>query len=166
MNVPQKVLGCDPGYERLGVALIERTKGRETLVYSACLRTSKDAPFSSRLEKLGGEIERMIREEKPDALALERLYFAKNQKTAMAVAEVRGMLLYLAGKYSLPVFEYTPMQVKVAVTGSGASDKKGVALMLPRLIELSPLKRLDDEMDAIAVALTCLASTKSPLMGM
>ena len=160
---PKKVLGFDPGYERLGVALVERAALRESLLYSTCIHTSKSDPFPLRLRALGDATEKVIAKERPDALALERLYLTKNHKTAMGVAEVRGMLLYLAGKHALPVFEYTPMQVKLAVTGHGKSDKASVLAMVSKLIELPVKPMLDDEIDAIAVALTCLASTRRSL---
>ena len=167
-NKPQRVLAFDPGFERLGVAILEKQKGnpstplraRETLLYSACIRTKAKLPFAQRLLQLGQEAEVLIKKWKPDAVALEDVYFAKNAKTALKVAEVRGMLSYLAAIHKLTLFEYTPLQVKVAVTGHGRSDKRAVAAMVPRLITLPRRVRLDDEIDAIAVGLTCLACEK------
>ncbi len=169
----QRVLAFDPGFERLGVAVVEKTHStsfdrtqdkslgasnrREILLYSACIRTDAKIAFAQRLLILGKEVEVLIKKWKPDAMALEDLYFAKNAKTAMKVAEVRGMLVYLAATRGLALFEYTPLQVKVAVTGWGHSDKRAVAVMIPRLIALPKRVRLDDELDAIAVGLTCLA---------
>jgi crossover junction endodeoxyribonuclease RuvC len=112
------------------------------------------------LEILGEAAERLIDEYEPSAVALEDVYFAKNEKTAMKIARVAGMLAYIAAKNGLTLFEYTPTQVKVAITGWGKGDKKAIAAMVPRLIALPNKKRLDDELDAIAVGLTCLASTK------
>ena len=93
-------------------------------------------------------------------VALETIYFEKNAKTAIGVAQVKGMLAYIASTHDLPVFEYTPLEVKVAITGYGKSTKAAVAAMLPRLIQLPTRKRLDDEVDAIAIGLTCLASVR------
>lgn len=157
-----RVLAFDPGYERLGVAVIEKNNGKETLVYSDCVRTSASLPFPERLKILGEAAEEAIKKYKPGACALEEVYFEKNAKTAMQVAEVRGMLAYIAAKSGLPVSHYTPLQVKVATTGYGKSDKKAVEAMVGRLIALPSKKRLDDELDAIAIGLTHLASSRYP----
>jgi crossover junction endodeoxyribonuclease RuvC len=154
-----RVLAFDPGFERLGVAVVEKIK-KEELLYSNCLRTAASLPFPERLASLGNAVETLLKKWKPDVVALEELYFAKNEKTAMKVAEVRGMLVYVAAARGLEIYQYTPMQVKVAVTGYGGGDKKAVAAMVPRLVTLPAGKRLDDEMDAIAVGLTCLASVR------
>jgi crossover junction endodeoxyribonuclease RuvC len=95
-------------------------------------------------------------------VALEEVYFEKNAKTAMQVAEVRGMLSYIAAKNGLVVHQYTPLEVKVAITGYGKSDKRAVAAWWSGLVTLPKKKRLDDELDAIAVGLTCLASSRYP----
>ena len=164
-----RVLAFDPGFEWLGVAVVEKVKNpstslrasnKEELLYSSCVRTDAKLPFPERLAQLGAAVEKLLEEWKPDAVALEDLYFAKNVKTAMQVAEVRGMLIYLAASRGVPIYQYTPLQVKVAVTGYGGSDKRAVAAMVPRLLTLPPSKRLDDEMDAIAIGLTCLASLR------
>ncbi len=158
-----RILAFDPGFERLGVAVVEKQNGKETLLYSACLRTSASLSFHERLHILGSGAEKLIQEFTPHAVALEDVYFAKNAKTAMKIAEVRGMLAYIASKHHLPVYQYTPLQVKVAITGYGKSDKAAVALMIPRLVQLPKRARLDDELDAIAVGLTCIASLRLPL---
>jgi crossover junction endodeoxyribonuclease RuvC len=155
-----RVLAFDPGYERLGIAVLERGNGREKLLYSACARTSAKDSFPARLAILGREVESLIAAWAPSCVALESLYFENNAKTAMNVSAVRGMLLYLAARSNLPAHEYTPLQVKVAITGNGRSDKAGIALMVPRLVGMQPGKRLDDELDAIAVGITCLASIR------
>lgn len=152
-----KVLAFDPGYERLGVAVLERAGGKEVLIHSDCVRTPKTLPFHERLKLLGEAAERLIGEYAPECVALEKVYFEKNAKTAMAVAEVRGMLAYIAAARGLPLREYTPLEIKAAVTGYGRGDKSAIALMVPRLIALPAKKRVDDELDAIAVGLTCLA---------
>ena len=161
MNSPKRVLGFDPGFERLGIAVLEKEGPREKLIHSECLRTAPDLPFPERVRLLGEAAEKLIRAFKPLAVALEKVYFENNVKTAMQVAEVCGVLIYIAASYNLPVFEYTPLQVKAAVTGSGASSKQSVARMLSRLVGLPEKKRLDDEMDAIAIALTCLVSERA-----
>ncbi len=155
-----RVLAFDPGYERLGVAVLEKQDGKEVLLYSGCVRTLAKAGFAERLKKLGEEAEALILEWQPEAVALEEVFFEKNAKTAMQVAEVRGMLMYIAAKANLPCHHYTPGEVKVATTGYGGSDKKAIAAMVPKLLRLPTGKRLDDELDAIAVGITCLASVR------
>lgn len=155
-----KVLAFDPGYERLGAAVVEREGSKETLIHSECVRTPAKLPFEERLLLLGQAAERLIQEFSPSAVALEEVYFEKNAKTAMQVAEVRGMLSYVARKAGLPLHQFTPLEVKVAVTGYGKSDKAAVSMMVSRLVRLPEKKRLDDEMDAIAIGLTCLATVR------
>ncbi len=155
-----RVLAFDPGFERLGVAVVEKNK-KEELLYSDCVRTKATLLFSERLAILGKEVDALIKKWKPDCVALENLYFENNAKTAMNVAAVRGMLIYLGAAHDLVVHEYTPLQVKVAVTGYGKSDKRAVALMVQKLVSIQDKKRLDDELDAIAVGLTCLASVRN-----
>ena len=153
-------LAFDPGYERLGVAVVEKQNGKERLLHSACMRTSAALPFATRLKELGAATEALIKKWEPSAVALEEVYFKNNAKTAMQVAEVRGVLTYLAAARDLPVHQYTPMEVKVATTGYGGSDKRAVGLMVRRLITVPAGKKLDDELDAIAVGITCLASLR------
>ncbi len=155
-----RVLAFDPGYERLGAAVLEKQKGKEVLLHSECIRTTKSLSFPERLATLGAATETLIKKWKPDCIAIENLYFEKNAKTAMNVSAVRGMLLYIAASRGLPAREYTPLQVKAAVTGYGRGNKAGIALMVPKLLALPPRVRLDDELDAIAVGITCLASIR------
>lgn len=154
------VLAFDPGFERLGVAVV-RKSAKEELLHSDCVRTAKTLHFPERLKLLGEAVEAAIKKWKPDLIALEDVYFEKNAKTAMQVAQVRGMLCYIAAAHELPVESFSPPQVKVAVTGYGGSDKRAVEHMVRRLVAVPPEKKLDDEMDAIAVALTCLASRRT-----
>lgn len=156
-----KILGIDPGYERLGIAVIEKKGGTETLLHSECFKTSAKKPFTERLNEIGGATENALTRFKPDALAIENLFVSNNQKTAMRVGEVRGVILYLAASRDIPIYEYTPLQVKNAVTGNGKSDKRQVASMVRRLIRIEKDIEHDDEMDAIAIALCASASIRS-----
>lgn len=155
-----KVLGVDPGYDRLGAAVMEKKDGREALLFSACLETDKNDSLPERLLSLGVRFEALLKEHRPDAVAVETLFFSRNQKTAMPVAEARGMVVYLAKKHGCEVLEFGPNQVKVAITGYGASDKRAVMEMLRRLVPSLPADALDDEYDAIAVGVTALASRR------
>lgn len=155
-----RVLAFDPGYERLGVAVLEKQNGKEKLLFSDCVRTSAKLSFAERLAELGRTVEKLIKKWEPTCVALENLYFETNAKTAMNVSAVRGMLLYIAARDGLAAYEYTPLQVKVAITGYGRSDKAAVASMAGRLVVIPKGKKLDDEIDAIAVGITCLASLR------
>lgn len=167
-----KVLGIDPGYERLGIAIVEKRENADFLVFSECFQTSKNLDFHERLLLLGNRVEEIIKIHQPDTLAIETLMFNTNQKTAMNVAEARGVVLYQAIKNKLSIFEYTPLQIKIAITGYGRSDKNQVTEMVKRLIvtEKRPASAKgygvagevkDDEYDAIAIAITCFASYKT-----
>ncbi|MBL4644727.1 MAG: crossover junction endodeoxyribonuclease RuvC [Candidatus Pacebacteria bacterium] len=149
-----KIIGIDPGYERLGIAVVEKTTQKELLLYSQCFQTDSKLPFHERLLLLGEELQSVITKHKPDHLALENIFFNTNQKTAMDVAAVRGVILYVARSKNVQTFEYTPPQIKAAVGGSGRASKKEVASMLHHLIDINKEIRYDDEYDAIAVALT------------
>ncbi len=153
-----RILAIDPGFERVGISVIEKTMTpKHNLVYSACFKTSAKIPFHKRLALIGEEVERVIKKFKPEALAIEKLYFTTNQKTVMGVAEARGVMLYCASHNNLSIFEYTPPQIKVAVTGYGKSTKEGVMSMVTKLIEIKTKTSSDDELDAIAIGITCLA---------
>jgi crossover junction endodeoxyribonuclease RuvC len=153
----QRVLAFDPGYDRLGVAVLERQHGKEVLIHSECVTTERTAPMPDRLNIIGNRIETLAVEFAPSHVALETLFFNKNQKTAIAVAEVRGIILFLARHHGCAVMEYSPQEIKVAVTGYGKSDKDAVTSMVRRLIPNVPQSALDDEYDAIAVGITALA---------
>jgi crossover junction endodeoxyribonuclease RuvC len=157
-----KVLGIDPGYGRCGMAIVERGDGKDVLTYSACVETSANEDFPTRLAQVAGECLRLLEKHTPDAFAIEKLYFSNNQKTAMQVAEVRGALIQAASSAGVPVFEYTPGQIKSAVAGSGRADKKQIVSMLHLLIKIDKEIRHDDEYDAIAVAITHLAFARTP----
>lgn len=160
------VLSIDPGYERVGIAVIDKPEGsgeKEILVHSDCFITSSKEKFQTRLTLIGDEIKNTIHSHRPDVFAIEKLYFGSNQKTAMRVSEVCGMLLYIAGVHGLPTYEYTPLQIKNAIAGDGRGDKKQVIAMVHHLIKINKKIKYDDEYDAIAIGLTCIASERSPL---
>jgi crossover junction endodeoxyribonuclease RuvC len=153
-----KIISIDPGYERLGVAILEReSKNKEVLVFSECFKTSAKLPHPQRLTLIGNRIKEIIKKYKPEALATEKLFFSGNQKTAMLVAEARGVILYTANSLGLNVFEYTPNDVKIAVTGYGRSEKKQMISMTRKLITINSITNSDDEFDAIAIGLTHFA---------
>lgn len=156
-----RIIAIDPGYERLGIAVIEKTvKGKEVLLYSSCFQTPKQLAHHERLNMVGRELERIIEEYRPKALAIESLFFSKNQKTAMQVAETKGVIVYEASRHGLEVKEYLPVDIKIAVTGYGKSDKSHIIAMVPKLILIDKKIKFDDEYDAIAVGLTHFAHTR------
>lgn len=155
-----KALGVDPGYGRAGVAIVERVREKERLLYSSCIETDSSDPTPLRLRHIGEEIGRLIETWSPDILATERIYFSKNQKTAMGVSEARGVILYLAGKLGIPVLEFTPLEVKITVTGYGKASKEQLARMVATLLLLRTPPRSDDECDAIGLALTAIAERR------
>lgn len=159
-----RIMGIDPGYERLGVAIVEGQVGSEKLIYSECFKTSPKSKFIERLFEITKHTEEAIEKYKPGMFAIENLFLEKNQKTAMRVSEVRGALLFIARKHGLRIEEYTPLQIKSAIVGFGRGDKRQVEMMVRQLINIPNNKvAIDDEYDAIAIALTASASTRSQL---
>jgi crossover junction endodeoxyribonuclease RuvC len=153
-----RVISIDPGYDRLGVAVLENNDGKEVLLYSGCIETSKTDDLPERLFTAGEAFAKLIEQFQPDTLAIETLFFNKNIKTAIGVAQARGLIIYIAKKAGCTIYEFGPQQIKIAVTGYGNSDKKSVIAMVCRLIPNAPMSALDDEYDAIATGITCLAS--------
>ena len=154
------IISIDPGYERLGIAVLEKNQGKEKLIYSDCLRTSPKDSHEDRTLYLGIKLEKLIQKYSPTIFVFESLFFNSNQKTAMHVSKTLGALIYVAKRKGLDVFEFTPPQIKVAVTGNGRSSKEGVIKMIPLLIKIPEKKMLDDEYDAIGCGLTFFANYK------
>ncbi len=152
-----RVISVDPGYDRLGVAVIEYIDGKEHLVHSCCVQTERSQSLLERLQSMGAQFETILNTYSPDTLAIETIFFNNNQKTAIGVAQARGIIIYLAQTAGCKVFEFGPQEVKVAVTGYGKSDKSAVIEMVHRLVPETPENALDDEYDAIAIGITCLA---------
>ena len=159
-----RILGIDPGFERLGIAVLEKSSSakytrtnKERVVFSECFKTSAKLEFSERLKLIGKEVERVIKEYKPEILAIETLFLNTNQKTVMHVAEARGVVVYEGAKAGLKIFEASPPQIKIAITGYGRANKEQIMKMLKILVEIEDNKTSDDELDAVAIALTAFA---------
>lgn len=153
------ILGIDPGYERIGLAIIERAeKGREILIFSDCFQTDKKLPHAERLKLIAEYVRIVVEKYKPNLLGIEKLYFNENQKTAMRVAEARGTIIVVAKEAGLQIEEFTPLQIKIAITGYGRADKKQVSAMVNRLVKINKKVVFDDEYDAIATAITTSVS--------
>jgi crossover junction endodeoxyribonuclease RuvC len=154
-----KVLAIDPGYERLGIAVLEKQKGKDILLYSECFQTDKREVHSKRLFLIYTKLKEIIEEYKTNTCAIETLFFSNNVKTALKVAELRGMVLTLCEIHKMKIYEYSPQAIKLGVTGYGKSDKTAVVKMIPLLVNIDKKIKHDDEFDAIAVGITCLNST-------
>ena len=155
-----KIISIDPGYDRVGIAILEKsikTNNKEQLLYSDCITTFSKDSFEKRLKLIGLRIEEIIQQYQPTVLVIESLFFNSNQKTAMLVAEAKGMIKYIALLNKLDVFEYTPLQIKIAITGYGKSNKQQITTMTQKLIRIKKEIKYDDEYDAIAIGLTYFA---------
>jgi crossover junction endodeoxyribonuclease RuvC len=157
-NISYRILAIDPGYNRIGLAVFEKNDKAENLIFSECHETDRKSPHEKRLDSIATEIKKCIELYKPKVLATEKLFFSVNKKTALLVAEARGVILSIAAENNLAVFEYSPQAIKIAVTGYGASDKQQVIDMVKRLTKTTKKIRHDDEYDAIAIGLTYLAT--------
>lgn len=158
----QRILGIDPGIERLGWGLIEKTpRGIERLA-SGVKRTLKTKRESERLLEIYEFLDALMQKEKPGVLATEKLFFSKNVKTALIIGEVRGLILALGAKHSLTLKEFAPLEVKLAVCGYGRAEKTSVAHMVRLMLQLPQNKLLDDETDALALAIAASAISTFP----
>ncbi len=154
-----RILGIDPGFERLGIAILEKNKTdkKEIVLFSECFKTSAKLSFDKRIVLIGTEVRKIIKKYKPEILSIETLFLNTNQKTVMRVAEARGVIIYEAAQAGLKIFETSPPQIKIATTGYGKANKEQVMKMVKILVEIDKLKSSDDELDAIAIAITAFA---------
>jgi crossover junction endodeoxyribonuclease RuvC len=148
-----RILGVDPGVATIGFGLIEADRGRQRLLRYGVITTPAGLPLSRRLYQISQDMSQLLEQFKPQEAAVEELFFSKNITTGIAVAHGRGVLLLELEKAGVPVYEYTPMQVKQAVVGYGAAEKKQVMLMTQRLLKMEKIPRPDDAADALAIAI-------------
>ena len=158
-----RILGIDPGYATIGFGLIEADRAQAHMVTYGAITTPAGLPLSRRLYQIGTDMEELIGQTKPDVIAIEELFFNTNITTGIAVAHARGVLLYAAEDAGVPLYEYTPGQVKLAVTGYGKAEKHQVMDMTKRLLKLKAVPRPDDAADALAIALCHARSATSRL---
>lgn len=161
IQTPSKILGIDPGYGRVGICIIEKSGSSDKLLHSECFETDSKLPHHQRLFLVAEKIKEIIEKYEPNKVAIETLLFSKNQKTALLVAEARGVILLESARKNIFVEEFNPNQVKLAITGYGKSDKKQITSMIKILLKMDSKKRHDDEFDAIAIALTSSAMSLS-----
>ena len=148
-----RILGIDPGYAIIGWGVLNYERGRFSPVAFGAITTEAGIPFVERLQVIYNDLSAVIANYTPDAMAIEKLYFQNNQKTAIEVAEARGVILLSAQNATVPIFEYTPLQVKSAVTGYGQAQKPQVMEMTRRLLRLEKVPKPDDTADALAIAI-------------
>ncbi len=155
MNIAsERVLGIDPGFARCGYGIVGKEHNKPVAYLWGCIQTTpKTGDTPCRLLVIYDSIEQLIMTYKPSCLVCEKLFFSRNTTTALNVSEARGVIMLAAAKHQIPVFEYTPNQVKLAITGSGTADKKQIQMMIARVLRLSEIPKPDDAADGLALAL-------------
>ena len=148
-----RILGVDPGVATIGFGLIEADRGSQRLLRYGVINTPAGLPLSNRLYQISRDMEELLGAFHPDEAAVEELFFSKNITTGIAVAHGRGVILLELERAGIPVYEYTPMQVKQAVAGYGGAEKRQVMLMTQRLLRMGEIPRPDDAADALAIAI-------------
>lgn len=153
-----RVLGIDPGTGILGFGVIDVKNGNNTLVDAGVIRTPVKQPDSDRLKTIFDELDQLIRELKPEVMSVEKLFFSQNVTTAMSVSQARGVVLLLGKQHNLELHEYTPGQIKMAITGYGKATKQQMQEMVRMHLKLKETPKPDDAADALAAAICCVMS--------
>ena len=163
------ILGIDPGTATTGYGVIKKIRNPKSEIRNdlrclgyGCIKTSPDLNDGDRLKKINQELNRIIKNYKPKILAIESIYFFKNLKTALPVSQAKGVVLLTAAKKKIPVYEITPLQVKMAISGYGRADKRQVQKMIKTILNLREIPKPDDAADALAVAVSYVNSVKKP----
>lgn len=148
-----RILGIDPGIATIGFGLVEADRGKAAMVTYGVITTPAGVPLSKRLYQISNDMEALIGQLRPDVISIEELFFNNNITTGIAVAHGRGVILLAAERCGVPLYEYTPSQVKMSVVGYGKAEKRQVMDMVRRLLNLKAVPRPDDAADALALAL-------------
>jgi crossover junction endodeoxyribonuclease RuvC len=148
-----KILGIDPGFERVGWGLIDTSGGDAAYHSCGVIKTSKDLPHQERLRVISTSLKQLIRKELPEVAVVEKLFFAKNKTTALKVAEARGVILLTLHNELIPIQQFTPLEVKLAVAGHGRAEKKQVEWVVKNVLKIKEDITSDDAMDALALCL-------------
>ena len=157
-----RILGIDPGTGILGFGVIDvDARGKATLVDAGVIRTPVKQADSDRLFTIYDELQQVIKDNQPDIMSVEKLFFAQNVTTAMSVSQARGVVLLLGKQSNLELHEYTPQQIKMAITGYGKADKRQMQEMVRVILGLREIPKPDDAADAIAAAICCSMTRKS-----
>ena len=159
------ILGIDPGIAIVGWGVVAGENGRFTPVGFGAITTGPESSVEDRLEAVYSELDAIIKRHKPDAVSVEELFWNTNQKTGIIVAEARGVILLAARRNGVPIFEYTPLQVKQSVTGYGRADKKQVITLITMMLSLDEPPKPDDTADALALAITHGNASASRIAG-
>ena len=149
------ILGIDPGFDKMGCAVLDKTNAKDKLIHSTCIITNRKDSYEKRLLFIGKKLQEVIAKYKPEVIAVEKIFFTTNQKTALKVAEAKGIVLYMAALNDITVIEFTPLEIKMALTGYGRADKEQVKKMVRTILKNAKTPKTDDEIDAIAAALAC-----------
>jgi len=158
------ILGIDPGTAATGYGLIKKEGSQLKIIKYGCIKTEKDLTAAQRLNQIDQQLHKIIKENQPEQIAVESIFFFKNQKTVIAVSQARGVVLARAAEMNIPVVEFTPLQIKQAVTSYGRADKSQVQKMVKLLLGLKEIPRPDDAADALAAAICCAHSCNSQLL--
>jgi crossover junction endodeoxyribonuclease RuvC len=158
------IVGIDPGTERTGYGIIQTHQNKSFELKHqghGCITTDRSETKTARLVSLEKQLSHVLKEYRPDALAVETLFFFKNLKTVMPVSEARGVILFTGAKKKIPIYEFSPLQVKMTITGYGRAEKKQVQLMMQDLLHLEELPKPDDAADGLALAATCALALRN-----
>lgn len=154
------IMGIDPGIERVGFAFLDVTKGKKSLLKFGVIKTSSKKTKGERLLEINADLNALIGSMKPDICSIEQIFFSKNVKTAITVAEARGVILFSLEQNGIPIHEYTPSAMKSALTGNGRADKLAIQKMVQIELKLKEIPKSDDAADAISLALALAAELR------
>lgn len=154
------IFGIDPGFDRCGFGVVNYNGHDFELVDTGCITTSKDLAHGERLHEVAGDLQLLLKRHNPDIIGIEELFFSKNVKTAMKVAESRGVALMIASELKVPIVELNPNQIKLAICGDGRADKGRVQEMVTKVLKLKAVPEPDDAADALAIAI-CAATIRN-----
>ena len=159
------ILGIDPGTANTGFGVVSNIKSKNQSILKCldygCIETSPKLADGERLKKINQELNKIIKQYNPEVMAVENIYFFKNLKTAMPVSQAKGVILFTAAKKKIPVYEFTPLQVKMAITGYGRADKKQIQKMIKIILNLKEEPKPDDAADALATAVCSINLIKT-----
>ena len=159
-----KILGIDPGYAIIGYGVLEYRSNHFTVIDYGAITTDAGVPFNRRLEIIFDELSALLEKHRPDAMSVEKVFYNNNAKTVIDVSQARGVIMLAAQKARVPVFEYTPLQVKQSVVGYGRAEKKQIQEMTRRILNLDEVPKPDDTADALAMAI-CHGHTGASQLG-
>jgi len=156
-----RVIGIDPGTAIVGYGIIDFKDNRYEVVDYGCIYTHKDLPMPKRLLKISEDMSSLLEKYKPDHMAVEELFYFKNNKTVISVGQARGVIILEGVRKDIPLADYTPLQVKMGITGYGKAEKKQVQLMVQKVLKLKEIPKPDDAADALAIAVTHINALNS-----